>query len=148
MSMNKPEKHTSHTLKELLLKKHPERDKTRHRMLLSARIEDAIIEKFGTKIKFAEHIGQKPSVISRWVSGTHNFTHDTMWDIQRILGIDIFREIYESIDHIQTSYSMTEYLPKRPHENLRVVWSKPQSYEDNKTFLEKSIPSEPNNLAM
>lgn len=28
-----------------------------------------------------------PSLVSKWLSGTHNFTIDTLTDIQRVLGI-------------------------------------------------------------
>ncbi len=43
------------------------------------------------KLQFAIEIQKKPSVISRWLSGTHNFTSDTLSDIGLLLGIDLFQ---------------------------------------------------------
>lgn len=60
------------------------------KMQLAATIDDAIKSKGWSKIKFAEIIKQKPSVITKWLSGTHNFTVDTLIDIGIILNIDLF----------------------------------------------------------
>ena len=35
-------------------------------------------------------LGQQPSVVTKWLSGTHNFTADTLADIQRVLEISLF----------------------------------------------------------
>jgi transcriptional regulator with XRE-family HTH domain len=42
-----------------------------------------------TQTQFAESMGKPISLISRWMSGTHNFTVDTLVDIQRVLGISL-----------------------------------------------------------
>ncbi len=42
-----------------------------------------------TQTQFAESMNKPISLISRWMSGTHNFTVDTLVDIQRILGISL-----------------------------------------------------------
>ncbi|HAD12740.1 MAG TPA: hypothetical protein DCF33_09920, partial [Saprospirales bacterium] len=39
------------------------------------------------KKQFAELVGQSPSVITKWLSGGHNFTVDTLTDIQRVLNV-------------------------------------------------------------
>ena len=64
---------------------------TEKRMLLAARIDDAIKIKGWRKQDFAKAIGKKPSEISKWLRGTHNFTADTLFDIERILDIHLFK---------------------------------------------------------
>lgn len=60
------------------------------RMMLSAKIYEAIQQKGISKKQFAEMLGQQPSVVTKWLSGTHNFTADTLADIQRVLEIALF----------------------------------------------------------
>jgi transcriptional regulator with XRE-family HTH domain len=67
-----------------------ETTRTRARMMLAAKIYDAIQQKGISKKQFAEMLGQQPSVITKWLSGTHNFTADTLADIQRVLEISLF----------------------------------------------------------
>lgn len=67
-----------------------EQEKTDNRMLLAAKIEDAIKAKGWKKKDFMIAMGQKnQSVITKWLSGTHNFTTDTLTDIGRVLGINL-----------------------------------------------------------
>jgi transcriptional regulator with XRE-family HTH domain len=88
--MNKPEEYTSKAIEGVLDKISPiEEKKTEKRMLISARIYDAMIKKGWKKKDFAEKIGKKPSVITKWLSGTHNFTFDTLFDIEELLDIKL-----------------------------------------------------------
>jgi transcriptional regulator with XRE-family HTH domain len=41
------------------------------------------------KKQFADKIGRKPSDITKWLSGTHNFTIETLMDIEQVLKIRI-----------------------------------------------------------
>jgi transcriptional regulator with XRE-family HTH domain len=59
------------------------------KMQLAALIDEAIKINGWSKIKFANEINQKPSVITKWLSGTHNFTIETLIDIGHILNIDL-----------------------------------------------------------
>lgn len=61
-----------------------------NRMLLSAKIFEAIQGQGISKSKLAGLLGQHPSVITKWLSGTHNFTTDTLTDIERVLKIKLF----------------------------------------------------------
>jgi transcriptional regulator with XRE-family HTH domain len=63
--------------------------KTEKRMLLAARIDEAIKAKGWKKNQFAKKMGKKPSEISKWLSGTHNFTADTLFEIERVLNINL-----------------------------------------------------------
>jgi transcriptional regulator with XRE-family HTH domain len=67
-------------------------DLVANRMQLALRISDAIKAKGWSQKQFAEAMNKKPSEINRWLSGTHNFTTDTLWHIQEILSIQLLAE--------------------------------------------------------
>jgi ribosome-binding protein aMBF1 (putative translation factor) len=75
-------------LNELLAEITPEEQaRTDRKMRLAACIDEAIKAKGWGKKQFAEKVGRKPSEVSKWLSGTHNFTVETLTDIEHILGI-------------------------------------------------------------
>ncbi|CAN1533073.1 Cro/C1-type helix-turn-helix domain [Spirosomataceae bacterium] len=68
-----------------------EQRRTDHRMLLAATIEDGMKAKGWKKKDLMNAVGIKnQSIITKWLSGTHNFTSDTLFDIQEALGINLF----------------------------------------------------------
>lgn len=58
-----------------------------NRMELALRIDNAMKSKGWSQKEFAAAMHKKPSEISRWLSGTHNFTTDTLWHIEQVLDI-------------------------------------------------------------
>jgi ribosome-binding protein aMBF1 (putative translation factor) len=59
------------------------------KMLLAARIADAMEAKGWNNKMLMEALDKKnPSEITRWLSGTHNFTVDTLADLGRVLERD------------------------------------------------------------
>jgi transcriptional regulator with XRE-family HTH domain len=59
------------------------------RMKLAVKIDKAR-KKIGlSKTQLAHRLSKKPSEITKWLSGTHNFTIDTLSDIQQLLGIEL-----------------------------------------------------------
>lgn len=64
-----------------------ELERTENRMLVASKIFDTMQQKKISKKQLAEKTGQSPSVITKWLSGGHNFTLDTLTDIQRALGV-------------------------------------------------------------
>jgi transcriptional regulator with XRE-family HTH domain len=65
------------------------------KMQIAARIDDMIRERGWSKSEFAEKVNKNPSEISRWLSGIHNFTIDTLCEIAVVLGVqfsDLFAE--------------------------------------------------------
>lgn len=67
-----------------------EEKRIKQKMFLAAKIEDAMIAKGWNKIQFLKAIGKKnPSIITKWFSGTHNFTYDTLFEIQEVLDITL-----------------------------------------------------------
>jgi len=92
----------------LLEKTSPEAyERTCNRMMMAARIEDGMKAKGWNQTQFAEQIGQTPSTISKWLSGTNNFTQDILTDIQRVLGIQLL--YLEEVKPIIKEVTKVEY---------------------------------------
>ena len=86
----KPELYSSDILDEIFQEITPEEmEKSRNKMLLAAKIDEAIKDKGWKKKDLAEVLKKQPSEITKWLSGTHNFTADTLWDIERVLDIKL-----------------------------------------------------------
>ncbi len=77
-------------LDNLLAEITPEQQARADRKIRIARIiDDAMKAKGLGKKQFADKVGRKPSEITKWLSGTHNFTIETLADIERVLEIRI-----------------------------------------------------------
>ena len=62
---------------------------TNFRMVLAAKIARAMRAKGWNQTQFAKEIDKHNSIISKWLSGTHNFETDTLFEIQKLLGISL-----------------------------------------------------------
>lgn len=60
-------------------------------MEIAARIDDLLHQKGWTGADLARAFDKSPSEISRWLSGTHNFTLETLARLEAILGAPILR---------------------------------------------------------
>ena len=88
--MNKARAYFSQEVEDIKAMITPERrEQSKKRMLLAARIDDKIRDRGLSNQEFAFMIGKKPSEISKWLSGTHNFTTETLWEIERVLNIQL-----------------------------------------------------------
>lgn len=89
--MNKPEEYKSPLLDQLLAEVTPqEREKVWIKMRIAARIEDLRKERKLQKKALAEACGHKgSSMVTKWLSGGHNFTIDTLVDIGFALGVTV-----------------------------------------------------------
>ena len=86
----KADQYTSDILSEIFAEITPrEQRRTDNRMLLAAKIKDGMNAKGWRNKELAEALEQNPSVITKWLSGTHNFTSDTLSDIEEVLGISL-----------------------------------------------------------
>lgn len=76
-----------------LLKKVPKETGklVRHSVDIANNIVRILDEKNITQRKFAELLGKEESQISKWLSGTHNFTLKTISKIETVLDTDILR---------------------------------------------------------
>ena len=67
-----------------------EQAKTDAKMLLAVKIADAMQAKGWNKTRLMKEMGKSnPSEITRWLSGTQNFTVDTLVDLERVLEIKL-----------------------------------------------------------
>jgi ribosome-binding protein aMBF1 (putative translation factor) len=63
---------------------------TSTKMNIAAMIDDAMKEKGWSKTDLMEKMGKKnPSTVSRWLSGTNNFTVDTLVELSLLLDIKL-----------------------------------------------------------
>jgi ribosome-binding protein aMBF1 (putative translation factor) len=86
----KANQHNSDILSEIFAEITPkEQKRTDTRMLLAAKIKDGMNAKGWRNKQLAEALEQNPSVITKWLSGTHNFTSDTLSDIEDVLGVKL-----------------------------------------------------------
>lgn len=121
---NKAEEYSSSLIEEIFESISPKEEKRiKSKMLLSAKIEDAMKAKGWNKTKLLKATGQKnASVATKWFSGTHNFTFDTLFDIQEALGIKLLNSTEETKDvvvkyHVIVQSASTFYK----HDSLREV---------------------------
>lgn len=92
--MARPEKYTSEFLQNLLVSADPiEEEKTRTRMMHAIKIAKAMEQNDWSKSKFARKIGRQPSEITKWLSGTHNFTSDLLVEIGEVLNTRFFLDV-------------------------------------------------------
>jgi transcriptional regulator with XRE-family HTH domain len=102
----------SKTISNALSKITPEQQKrTAQKMLLASKIADAVDAIGWTRKEFAEKMGKHPSEITKWLSGTHNFTSDTLFEIQEVLGIRIIE--LESAISSGPKYEMKITVPSK-----------------------------------
>ena len=76
------------TLGRMVAEVNPDRlAKMRNRMLIAAKIADAMQAQHLNQKQFAKMMGRTESEISDWLSGDRNFTIDTLFDIGQALGV-------------------------------------------------------------
>lgn len=85
------EKYNDEALNSLLSEISPsEQAKTDAKMLLAVKIADAIQARGWNKTRLMKEMGKtNPSEITRWLSGTQNFTVETLVDLERVLEIKL-----------------------------------------------------------
>jgi len=61
----------------------------KHNLAITNKISRILKEQGIGKREFAERMGKSPSEVSKWLSGTHNFTIKTIAKIGQTLGVDL-----------------------------------------------------------
>lgn len=90
MNKNKPEAYKSELIESLISEISPEEQRaTDRKMMLAARIFDAMKAKGMKKGQLALLLNKRPSEVTKWLSGTHNFTAETLWEISDALGVEL-----------------------------------------------------------
>lgn len=88
--MNNSETYHSKAIESILHDIDPKLEKqVEFRMKLASKIDDARKQLGWSKKQLAEKLSKRPSEISKWLSGTHNFTTDTLFDIQLLMGVEL-----------------------------------------------------------
>jgi len=67
--------------------------KIARKLCIAAVLDDILKEKGWNKTRFASETKQQPSVITKWLSGNHNFTVDSLEEIGVTLDVDMFLRI-------------------------------------------------------
>jgi ribosome-binding protein aMBF1 (putative translation factor) len=65
-------------------------DKTKRNILIAILIDDTLKAKGWNKKQLAEVMHKNPSEVTKWLSGTHNFTLETLYLIESYLDIKLF----------------------------------------------------------
>lgn len=82
------------------------------RMLIASKISKALNEKGWKKKDLMNAMGKKnASEITRWLSGTHNFTSDLLSDLSYVLGIELLNvgeNEFEPIINVYHFYAKSE----------------------------------------
>lgn len=70
-----------------------EMEKTKVKMVIAARIADLLKESGLSKVEFAKKANKLPSEITKWLSGTHNFTVETLCEIASAFNVDFYEVV-------------------------------------------------------
>ncbi|HQW83036.1 MAG TPA: helix-turn-helix transcriptional regulator [Ferruginibacter sp.] len=90
MNKKTARKYTSPVINQLLGEITPvEKLQTNTKMTLAARLDDLITARGWGKSEFAEKVNKNPSEITKWLSGTQNFTIDTLAEIGVVLNMPV-----------------------------------------------------------
>jgi transcriptional regulator with XRE-family HTH domain len=86
-----------------------EQEQTDYKMKLSAKIYAGLKAKGWKSLDLANALNLKsPSLVSKWLSGTHNFTVDTLVDIQRVLNIKLLNvELSQAAPSLQVKFTVS-----------------------------------------
>ena len=58
---------------------------------ISNRINELMVQRGLTKLEFAQALGKRPSEVTKWLSGQHNFTIRTLSTLSDFLGESLVR---------------------------------------------------------
>lgn len=80
--------------------------KTRNRMMVAAKIADAMRTSGMNQKQLAQKMGKTESEVSEWLSGDRNFTLDTLTEIEHTLNVSL-------IDTDKPRYAYSEKVDKQ-----------------------------------
>jgi len=108
--MNKIETYNSEAIDSILRNLDPKLEKqVEFRMKLAAKIDNARKKLGWSKKLLAEKLSKRPSEVSKWLSGTHNFTSDTLFEIQYLMGVELINvDDKPKVQSIHFSFEFTQ----------------------------------------
>jgi transcriptional regulator with XRE-family HTH domain len=103
--MNKTKKHRSQSLSERIRRINPvKRQQVRTRMQIAVNLDEALKAKGWKRTQLADALGVDNSLITKWLSGTHNSTTDTLVQLSMVLEVKLSELISEEgIDNTKTA---------------------------------------------
>jgi transcriptional regulator with XRE-family HTH domain len=146
MKTNNPELYNSNIIDEMFNEiSKDDFEKTNKKMKLALKISDALQAKGWSKSKLANEMNQKPSVITKWLSGTHNFTADTLIDIElmleiRLLSIDetaevvVYMRTVEVVQKVKTTIYW-DSSKKAQKSSKQFMYSGNLLHQENSSYL-------------
>ena len=140
----KARKHTSAILNELLDEVTPlEMEKTKNKMQLAARIAKLIKESGCNKSQFATKLKKNPSEITKWLSGTQNFTVEVLTEIAYTLDCKLSDLTEDDTTNCNKTLTVIGIINPKfqfiPHYNSFINNSKEANYLDQKSQLSLSV---------
>lgn len=84
-----------------------------YRMGVAVKIAEALKKKGLNQKDLANKLGKKPAEISKWLAGNHNFTIDTLVDIQSVLDIKLINVEDRRFETIQALPKKTIHTRER-----------------------------------
>jgi transcriptional regulator with XRE-family HTH domain len=122
--MSNATQHSSPIIQEIRDRITPQlKQQIRRRMNLAAKIDDVLQARGLTNAEFAFMMGKKPSEISRWLSGTHNFTTETLWEIERVLCIQLLVSSPMEPDAAKERAELKEFIGNEVEKALEKYFS-------------------------
>ena len=94
---------------------------TDNKMLIAAKISDAMQAKGWKKKDLLEALGRKnQSLITKWLSGTHNFTIDTLSELEVVLGTNLLNTRLDELPkHTSLAINTTNLSDLPPQQELQ-----------------------------
>ena len=113
--------------------------KTRNRMMMAAKIADAMRSNGMNQKQLAQKMGKTESEVSDWLSGDRNFTLDTLTEIEHTLNVSLI-----NTDHPQYAYSEKVekqamivpmiFIQKKEYATMSMVMGEFSKYKKNGTY--------------
>ncbi|MDR0865082.1 MAG: helix-turn-helix domain-containing protein [Candidatus Symbiothrix sp.] len=98
-----------------------ESNRIEKKMLMASKIDETLKKKGWKKKDLMQAMGKtNQSEITKWLSGTHNFTMDTIVDLERILDIHLLN--LEKEQPVMENYYKVNYVSKSPVENFNLYY--------------------------
>ncbi len=114
----KVKNYSSTIIKEVIDSVDPKTERrVENRMYISAYIKDLMDRKDLRNKDLAARLGKKPSIITRWLSGTHNFTLDTLSDIEVALGERVIVKQPAEVKYHFSAVARTAPVEYSPYSN-------------------------------
>lgn len=103
------------------------------KMIMAAKIGDALAAKKMQRKDLMKALGKKnASEMSKWLSGTHNFTIDTLSDIEEILGVKLLSEFEEIRKEVVIRYEF--HATTAPSDSPKIGERDYSGWSDGPTF--------------